>query len=369
MATNNSSIFFHVPSNGVVNSNLVFAVTFTLLASVLSGAVLLPVVLLKRLRSQPYQLLIGNYVSCSLSIVIGNGLYRTVKILQYKIRGFEEAARRTECGLLYFTTFPLVSSNFCLAAVGWEKFISLYFRKTTDWATLIVFIGLPWALGLFEYSVYLADKSERYQSYPYLGSCDDISKERDTRRIIHFSLDIALPVIVTSITLWLAGAVAYSRYREIKIHPRENNRVTSNEKKTMKKAFRELLIPIVFLCIRVSAMTIITSLYQEYGSDNATQDKKDDIITATFFFLLIEPCIIPVVFFVLNSDLRQEVQRYLPTYISAVVFPNAEDSDDAPESLMIEEGGPQDDNGESAVNIIDDEGTGNTIVMKEYDAE
>ena len=372
MAAVNSSIFHHDPSDGVVNSNIGFAITFTVLASGLCGAVLLPVILLKSLRSQPYQLLIGNYVSCSLSTVIGNGLYRVVQIQQYRSEGFEEAASKTECGFFFFFTFPLVSSNFCLAAVGWEKFISLYFRKTTDWATMIVFIGLPWALGLFEYSAYLADDSERYESFPYLGSCDDISKERDTRRIIHFSLDIILPVIVTSAALGLAGSIAYSRYQEIKTqlnHNRDHDRATLlQEKKTVKKAFTELSIPVVFLCLRICFMTIITSLYREYGSDGNTQDKNDDILTASFFFLLFEPCIIPVVFFILNRDLRCEVQSYLPSYIPAVVFPSVDDQ----ESVIIEEGGSQDNTssgGESAANNADGEGTRKVVVVNEYNAE
>jgi len=375
MAAVNSSASLHVPSDGVVNSNIGFAITFTLLASVLCGAVLLPVVLLKNLRSQPYQLLIGNYVSCSLSIVIGNGLYRVVQIQEYRANGFEDASRKTECGLFYFFTFPLVSSNFCLAVVGWEKFISLYFRKTTDWATMIVFIGLPWALGLFEYSAYLADDSERYESFPYLGSCDDISKERDTRRIIHFSLDIALPVVVTSATLGLAGSIAYSRYREIEIQLYSNSdndrTVLLQEKKTVKKAFTELSIPVVFLCLRICFMTIITSLYREYGSDGNTQDKNDDLLTASYIFLLFEPCIIPVVFFILNSSLRREVQNYLPSYIPSVVFPSAENRD-IEENIIIEEEGPQDitsSGGESAANVVDEEDTGKVVVVKEYDTE
>jgi len=373
MAAANSTIFLHVPSDGVVNSNIGFAITFTVLASVLCGAVLLPVVLLKSLRSQPYQLLIGNYVSCSLSIVIGNGLYRVVQIQQYRANGFEEAASETECGLFYFFTFPLVSSNFCLAAVGWEKFTSLYFRKTTDWATLIVFIGLPWALGFFEYSAYLADDSDRYENFPYLGSCTDISKERDTRRILHFALDIALPVIVTSVALGLAGSVAYSRYREIKVQLNRNSENNRNdllsEKELVKKAFRELSIPVSLLCLRICFMIIITSLYREYDSDGNTQDKNDDLLTASFFFLLFEPCVIPVVFFILNSDLRREVQSYLPSYIPAVVFPSAED-DIGDHNMILEEGRLQDNaSSESGANVADGEGNEKVVIVKEYNSE
>jgi len=353
MAAVNSTLFLHVPSDGVVNSNIGFAITFTVLASVLCGAVLLPVVLLKSLWSQPYQLLISNYVSCSLSIVIGNGLYRIVKIQQYRTNGFEEAASKTECGLFYFCTFPLVSSNFCLAVVGWEKFISLYFRKTTDWATLIVFIGLPWALGLFEYSVYLADDSERYENFPYLGSCDDVSNERNTRRIIHFFLDIALPVVITIATLGLAGTVAYSRFCEIKVQLNsngENDRSILDEKKIVKKAFRELSIPVAFLCMRICFMIIITSLYRDYGSDGNTRDKDDNILTTAYIFLLFEPCIIPVVFFILNNDLRREVQSYLPSYIPAVVFPIADDSNGT-DSIIIDSQDITNNVSESAASI------------------
>ena len=60
------------PPYDLVNSNLAFAILLTIVSSSLTGIVLLPVVLLKNLQSQPYQLLLSNYLSSSLAIVLGS---------------------------------------------------------------------------------------------------------------------------------------------------------------------------------------------------------------------------------------------------------------------------------------------------------
>ena len=321
MASLNTSNFLYDPSDGIVDGNLGIVITFTLVSSALCGAVLLPVVLLRSLRLQPYQLLIGNYVSSSLALVLGNGLYRMVQIQRYKMISYEEASERTECGISGFYNFPLVSSNYCLFVVGWERFIYLQFKKSIDWVTLLVFIGLPWALGILGHSVYLADNSERYENIPYLGICVDTTGERDRRRIIHFALDIALPVVLAIVSLSLASCKAYGRYKEVRVRMRYNGEDDRDEllkeKESVLKVFRELSIPVALLCLRVCSMIVVTSLFREYGSEGNSQDKDDAVITAAFSLLLLEVCIIPVMFAILNVDLRQAVLSYIPCCYNA----------------------------------------------------
>jgi len=339
MVSFNSSDFLYDPSDGIVNGNLGTAITLTIVSSGLCGAVLLLVVLLRSLRLQPYQLLIGNYVSSSLSLVLGNGLYRMVQIQRYKLISYEEASKRTECGVSNFFNFPLVSSNYCLFVVGWERFIYLQFAKKIDWVTLLVFISLPWALGILGHSVYLADNSERYEKIPYLGLCIDITGEKDRRRMIRFGLDIVLPVLLAIVSLSLAGCRAYSQYREVQEQMRysgeDNNNELLKEKESVMKVSKELSVPVALLCLRVCSIIVVTSLYWEYGSEGNSQDKDDALVTAAFSLLLLEVCIIPVVFAVLNIELRQAMLSYIPGCNRHGASPNRENTEasNIPESL------------------------------------
>ena len=210
--------------------------------------------------------------------------------------------------------------------------------------TLLVFIGLPWALGILGHSLYLADNSERYENIPYLGICVDTTGERDRRRIIHFGLDIALPVLLAIVSLSLAGCKAYSRYREVKVQMRYDNENNGDEllkeKESVIKVSRELSIPVTLLCLRVCSVIVVTSLYREYGSEGNSQDKDDAIVTAAFSLLLLEVCIIPVVFAVLNVDLRQAVLSYVPSCSRHNASPNRDntgseiETNTVPENLL-----------------------------------
>jgi len=347
MAAVNSSLFIPDPSDGVVNSNIGFAITWTLVSSALCGVVLLPVILLKRLRSQPYQLLVSNYVSSSLAIVLGSGLYRVVQIQSYRYDDYEEVSGKTECGIANFALFPLASSNFCLFVVGWERYIYLQFDKTTDWATQLILLGLPWAFGLLRYSFYLADSSARYQNFPYLGLCVDITSERDGRRILIFVLDIVVPLALSIAFISLSAAKAYGKYKGIEArlsYDREDERaMLQKDKSSIIKVFKELRLPFVLLCIRAAFIFIITLLYVQYTDEGNSQEREDNLVTAGYFFLLFEVCVIPVVFAFLNDDLRQIFLSYLPNFISSAVLP-IEDS-------ILHHDDSQGGDGESAIDI------------------
>ena len=352
MAVVNSTVFIPDPSDGVVNSNIGFAITWTVVSSALCGVVLLPVILLKRLRSQPYQLLVSNYVSSSLAIVLGSGFYRVVQIQGYRYNDYEEASGKTECGLANFALFPLASSNFCLFVVGWERYIYLQYEKTTDLATLLILLGLPWAFGILRYSFYLADSSARYQNFPYMGLCVDVTSERDARRILTFVLDIVVPLALSIASITLSAAKAYGKYRDVKArlsYDREDERsMLQKDERSILKVFRELRLPFVLLCVRAAFIFILTLVYVQYADEGNSQEKEDNLVTAGYFFLLFEVCVIPVVFAILNEDLRQILLSYLPNFISSAVFPiNTEDD-------ILHEGGSQGEpsgGGESAIDI------------------
>ena len=315
MSAMNFTFSLHEPSEVVVNSNLAFAITFTIVATVLCGVVLLPVVLFKGLRSQPYQLLVSNYVVCILAVVQGSGIYRAVLIQCYKDRGYVEAAEVTECGVLFFFIFPVAASNYCLFLLGLERFIHLQFKNAINRGILVVFIGIPWAFGIYRYSFYLADADERYFKLPYLGLCVDVTNERVARRTVHLICDFIQPLLLAVIAIILAIIKTYQRYREIHIKMANGNDEDRaqliEEKNSIKKVANHLLMLIVFVCLRTLFTVVVTLLYREVGKKGRSLEEKYDFSTAATFFLLFEPCIVPVVFAVLNSDLRQVVCNFM----------------------------------------------------------
>ena len=319
----------YTPPDGITDSNLGFAITFTILSSFLVGIVLLPVLLLKNLRSQPYQFLVSNYLASLLAIVLGSGIYRAIQIIRYKTEGYGATVRDTNCIITSFSQFPFVVSNYCLFLIGLERFIYLRSRPRipVDWCTLFIFVITPWALGITRYSIVLADESNRYINVPYLGICVDITQERDGRRIVHFIFDIVIPVLLAVVTFSLAIARTYSDYNEttarLTYDLEAERSQLEEEKRQVLKATRELYLPITFLVLKLIAIIAITLLYREYANKRNSQHQKDSAVTAAMALLLFEPCLISVLFFLLNFDLRKQVLPYLLRIKSSVVSPNA----------------------------------------------
>ena len=303
------------PSGNLVNSNLAFAILLTIVSSSLTGIVLLPIVLLKNLRSQPYHLLLGNYLSSSLAIVLGSGLYRAVQIMRYLATDYDNAAERTNCIANSFSEFPFVVSTYSLCFVGLERFIFLFLDfKRIDIYTTAVFILIPWAIGITRYSVILGDSSSRYSNNPYLGLCMDITEERDGRRIVHFFFDIVIPVLFTIIVLSVNYSKIYSSYKlvEAKLsydREEENSQLLEKKKKIMK-VIKDLYIVVVFFGIRLITIIAVTLLAREYANEENSQQQRESSVTAALILLLFEPCVIPVVFAVLNVEVWIETFRY-----------------------------------------------------------
>lgn len=324
----NSTERAYSPSDSTADSNLAFTIIFTIISSLSVGAVVTPVILLKNLRSQPYQFLVSNCLTSSLANVLGSGIYRTIQMIKYNSQGFEATARDTNCIVTSFSQFPFVVSNYCLFLIGLERFIFLQSkpRMPVDWYSLFVFVVTPWALGITRYSVILGDSATRYINIPYLGICVDITSERDGRRIVHFIFDIVIPVLLAVVTYSLAIGRAYSDYNEIKAKltydlASERSQL-EKEKRQVLKTVKDLYLPVTLLAVKLIAIIVITLLYREYSRDNS-QQHKDAVATAGLLLLLFEPCALSIVSIVLNFDLRREVQIYIPCIRSPLVSPDS----------------------------------------------
>lgn len=334
-------------SDGLTDTNLGFAITLSVLASLLVGAVVLPVILLKNLRFQPYQCLVSNYLTASLAIVLGSGFYRVVQISDYKVNGYEADVN---CIVSSFFEFPFVVSTYSLFLIGLERFIYLRSRPrvSIDWCSLFIFIITPWALGITRYSVYLGDSSSRYINIPYMGLCIDITSERDGRRIVHFIFDIVIPIILATITFSLAIARTYSDYNEITArleYDLESERSQlEREKQQVLKVMKELYLPVTFLLMKLVSIIILTLLFRESASKDNTQQVKDSTATAGVILLLFEPCLISIVFFLLNFDLRKEVFK------SPTVSPNNVEVTDPGDN--VESDGAESDSSDATSNVV-----------------
>ena len=325
----------YIPPDGITNTNLGFAITFTIVAASLVGILVLPVLLVKSLRSQPYQFLVSNYLTSSLAIMFGSGIYRTIQIARYKAEGYEAAVRDANCIFTSFSQFPFVVSNYCLFLIGLERFIYLRSkpRMPIDWCSLFIFVITPWALGITRYSVVLGDSSSRYINIPYLGLCIDITSEKDGRRTVHLIFDIIIPVLLAIVTFGLAIARTYSDYYEIiakLTYDLQAERLQfEEEKRQVLKVIKELYLPITLLILKIISIVIITLLYREVGNEENSQQQRNSTATAAMVLLLFEPSLISVVFFLLNFDLR----RQIPGFRSSLVSPNTiEDTRDRVES-------------------------------------
>lgn len=311
---NNTNVY--IPPDDAINSNLAFAIILTILSSLFTGIVLLPVVLLKSLRSQPYQLLLSNCLSSSLAIVLGSGLYRAVQIIRYLATDYAHAAKRTQCIVGHFFEFPYIVSSYSLCFVGIERliFLNLDFKRTIDIYTTAVFILIPWAIGICRYSTALGDSSSRYINIPYVGLCVDITSERDGRRIVHFIFDIVIPILLTIVILSLNYGKAYSVHKfiqaKLSYHREEEYLQLVEKNKNIMKVIKDLCIVVIFFGIRVLAIITITSLLREFGNENNSWRQRGNSVSAAMILLLCEPCILPIIFTLLNVDVRRETIRY-----------------------------------------------------------
>lgn len=347
VAAGNFSV--HRPPDSLVNYNLGVAITFAVLAPLLNGIVILPVLWLKDLRTEPYQYLTSNYLSSTLAVILEFGLYRGVQIVRYKIVGFEAAAERTECGVAKFFEFPITASNFCLFILGFERFLFLQYNRTINRFILILLIAFPWALAVYRQSFELTSSKSQYQNIPYAGLCLDVTSEQRGKEIATRLLDLIIPYILALLTITLAYVKAYSEWRIL--NERLNLKLYSNpdEKKELKfkkrsiiKIVKTINLATAFFILRILTTTLYRLLIRQVEEEESTQRLKDNAGASGIFFLLLETVINPVVFVAFNNDLRKALGDKIPFLRSSLIYPSndglseVEDEADGSENEQVE---------------------------------
>ena len=74
----------HLPSQSIVDVNLAVTIVFTTVTPIFNGILILVVLFSKQLRSQPYQLLLANYLLSTIALMFGFGIYRIFQIQNYR---------------------------------------------------------------------------------------------------------------------------------------------------------------------------------------------------------------------------------------------------------------------------------------------
>ena len=320
-----------LPSDTLVDYNLAVVIIFSVLAPVLNGIVILPVFLLKQLRTKPYQYLTSNYLSSTLAIILEFGLYRGVQIIRYKIDGFETSAERTECGIVKFFEFPIVVSNFCLFVLGFERFLVLQYNRAIDRFVLILLIAFPWALGIYRQAFELTSSKTRYQNIPYSGLCVDVTSEQWGKEIATRLLDLIIPFILASVTISLAYAKAYSEWRVIDerlklelYSDHDKKKELELQKKSVINIVRSINLAVAFFTLRIITTTFFRLLLRQVEEEESSQNLKDYAAASGVFFLLLETVINPIVFVIFNCDYCKALCNEIPLLRSSSVYPSSD---------------------------------------------
>ena len=322
-----------LPPDSLVNFNFVITILLSLLAPPLHGIVLLPVLLLKKLRRQPHQYLYSNYLASSLAIILGFGFYREVQVGRYIFQGLGAGLKKTACNVVKFFEFPVTASNYCLFLLGFERFVTLHYKKTLDWPTLVLLIALPWGLAILRHILQLISKNN-YLSIPYLGLCVDVSAERRTRTVVAFLMEFVLPFLLALITISVAYAKAFSEWKRIKMRQKDYSSSTEitqlrHEKRSILKKTQLINLAAAFLILRFCTAVIYRVLYSVVEDDNSMQESKDKAGVIAVFLLMLDVTINPILFFIFNSELRKAVCDKMPMLMKIpLIYPHDENEEE-----------------------------------------
>lgn len=333
-----------LPPDSLVNFNFGVVITFSVLAPLLNGIVILPVFWLKQLRIKPYQFLLCNYLSSTLAIILQFGLYRWVQIIRYKVSDYETGAESAECGVAKFFEFPITTSNFCLFILGFERFYFQQYNREIDGFVLILLIAVPWALGIYRQAFELTSSENRYENIPYAGFCYDVTSEQWGKEIATRLLDLIIPFIVATLTIALAYAKSYSEWRivEERLNLKLYNNSTEKQqllfrKRCVIKIVKSINLATAFFSLRILTTTLYRLLIRQVEEDESTQELKDNAGASAFFFLLLEIAINPIVFVIFNSDFRKALGDNIPFLRSSLIYPSSDiNVDDEVENIESE---------------------------------
>ena len=308
-----------LPSESTVDTNLAVTIVFTTLSPIINGILILVLLFHKQLRSQPYQWLLANYLLSSIALMFGFGIYRIVQIQNYRYDGFRKSSEETNCGIARFFEFPLLTSNLCLFLLGCEQYISLSYKRTVDWSVLLLFLLLPWTLGIYRYSFELVTSEDQYLNIPYVGLCIDISNEKDFRRNLYTILNVAVPLSLALISITLAYYKMFVESRYLSIYLRKRSFSNAQEeaillqrKKFIRKVvFQSINLAAVLLGIRCVLTTVTSSLFSQFSDDDLSQENRDRVGTIGVAIIYLETVIIPIVYLIFNHVIQKAVINLL----------------------------------------------------------
>ena len=312
-----------LPSNSIIDANLVVTIIFTTLTPAFNGLLILVVIFSKQLRSQPYQWLLVNYLLSAIGLMFGFGIYRIIQIQNYRSDGFMKSSEQTNCGVARFFEFPLMTSNFCLFLLGCERYILLKYNRTINWFVLYLFLALPWTLSIYRYSFELTSSKEHYLNIPYVGLCIDISSEKEGRRILYTILNIAVPLILGVLSTVLAYYKAFAEYKEALQNLRRGSFSNTSEERLLlyrkrfvrKVVFQSINLTAILLTIRIVITTITSFLFSQFSKDDLSQDYKDRVGTIGVVIIYLETILIPIIYIAFNHMIQQSLINFLFNFI------------------------------------------------------
>lgn len=308
-----------LPSESIVDANLGVTVVFTTVSPIFNGILILVLLFSKQLRSEPYQWLLANYLLSSIALMFGFGIYRIFQIQNYRYDGFVKSSEETNCGIARFFEFPLMTSNFCLFLLGCERYVFIKYNRTVDWFVLLLFLALPWALGIYRYTSELITSEDQYLNIPYVGLCIDISNEKDVKRNLYSVLNVAIPLCLALISIILAYYKTFVEYKNVSVCLRKGSFVDANEKalltqrKTLirKVVFRSINLAAILLGIRSVITTVTSSLFSRFSDDDLSQEYRDRVGTVGIAIIYLETVIIPIVYLVFNHMIQEALINIL----------------------------------------------------------
>lgn len=303
-----------LPSKSIVNMNLAMTVVFTVVSPIFNGILILVVLCSKQLRSQPHQLLLANYLLSSIALMFGIGIYRILQIENYRNDGFVKSSEQTNCGVARFLEFPLMTGNFCLLLLGFERYLSLKYNRTIDLFVLFLFLVLPWTLGIYRYSFELFSSKERYLNIPYVGLCIDISIENEERRNLYTVLNVIIPLFFGLITIILAYYKTFVAFKNVSVYLRRRSLSNINEetillrrKKLVRKVFQSVNLAAILLGIRILKTAIISSLFSQFRNEGFSRNYRDRVGTIGMVIIYLETVMIPIIYLTFNRIMHQDL--------------------------------------------------------------
>lgn len=315
-----------LPSESVVDANLALTVVFTTVSPIFNGIPILVLLFSKQLRSQPYQWLLANYLLSSIALMLGFGIYRIFQIQNYRYDGFRKSSEETDCGIAKFFEFPFLTGNICLLMLGCEQYVLLKYNRTVDCFVLLLFLALPWFLGVYRYTFELVTSEDEYLNIPYVGLCIDISSEKELKRNLYLVLNVTVPLCLAGISIILAYYKTFVEYKNVSDHLRKGSFSDANkeayllQRKTLirKTIFRSVNLAAILLSIRAVIIVVTSSLFSQFSDDDLSQEYRDRVGIIGVAIIYLETVIIPVVYLIFNQMIQKTLIAILCKLIPCI---------------------------------------------------